>query len=134
MKTGKMTMDYNPETKAISVNIELENGTVWLSKHQIEDLFGVYISAVTMNLRSIAKEDEAFLSANRSTIQYKTANGESYERSIYNLDIIILLAFKMKGGNCHLFRRWLVEKSKRPIVENPRQPIFIQLGKSNLSN
>lgn len=32
MKTGKMTMDYNPETKSISVNIELADGTVWLSK------------------------------------------------------------------------------------------------------
>lgn len=131
MKTGKMTMDYDPQTKAVSVHIELENGTVWLSKNQIADLFGVYISAVTMNLKSIRSEDEAFLDANRCEISYQTASGEHYQRSIYNLDVIILLAFKMKGGNCHLFRQWLREQAKRPIVESRQNPIIIQIGKSN---
>lgn len=134
MKTGKMTMDYDPETKAVSVHIELANGTVWLSKNQIADLFGMYISAVTMNLKSIRMEDEAFLDANRSEISYQTANGEYYRHSIYNLDIIILLAFKMKGGNCHLFRQWLREQAKRPIVESRQNPIIIQIGKNSLFN
>ena len=40
MNTGKMTMDYNSETKSISVNIELADGTVWFSKNLIADLFG----------------------------------------------------------------------------------------------
>lgn len=42
MKTGKMTMDYDLETKAVSVHIELENGTVWLSKNQIADIWRIY--------------------------------------------------------------------------------------------
>ncbi len=134
MKTGKMTMDYDLETKAVSVHIELENGTVWLTKSQIAELFGVYISAVTMNLKSIRMEDEAFLDANRSEISYQTASGEHYQRTIYNLDIIILLAFKMKGGNCHLFRQWMREQAKRPIVESRQNPIIIQIGKSSFFN
>ncbi|CDN30458.1 Putative DNA-binding protein in cluster with Type I restriction-modification system [Mucinivorans hirudinis] len=134
MKTGKMTMDYNPETKAVSVHIELENGTVWLTKSQIAELFGVYISAVTMNLKSIHMEDEAFLDANRSEISYHTASGEYYHRILYNLDIIILLAFKMKGGNCHLFRQWLREQVKRPIVESRQQPMIIQIVGNSLMN
>ena len=134
MKTGKMTMDYNPGTKAVSVYIELENGTVWLTKSQIAELFGVYISAVTMNLRSIYKEDEAFVAANRSEINYQTASGEYYHRTLYNLDIIILLAFNMKGGNCHLFRQWMREQAKRPIVESRQMPIVIQIGKNIFSN
>lgn len=130
MKTGRMTMDYNPGTKAVSVHIELENGTVWLTKSQIAELFGVYISAVTMNIKSIRQEDEAFIDANTSEISYQTASGEHYQRTIYNLDIIILLAFKMKGGNCHLFRQWMREQAKRPIVESRQNPIIIQIGES----
>lgn len=131
MKTGKMTMDYNLETKSISVNIELANGTVWLSKNQIADLFGVYISAVTMNLRSIRKEDEAFLQTNSQYCSYISASGESVSRTLFNLDIIILLAFKIRGGNSHLFRQWLREQAKRPIIESHQNPIIIQIGKSN---
>ncbi len=132
MKTGKMTIDYNPDTKSITVNIELADGTVWLSKNQIADMFGVYISAVTMNLKSIRKEDEAFLRANSQYCSYTTASGESVDRTLFNLDIIILLAFKIRGGNSHLFRQWLREQAKRPIIENPRQPIFIQLSSATI--
>ncbi len=121
-------MDYDPETKAVSVHIELENGTVWLSKNQIADMFGVYISAVTMNLQSLYKEDESFVRANSQYHYVTTASGESVSRTLFNLDIIILLAFKMKGGNCHLFRQWLREQVKRPIVESRQQPIIIQIG------
>lgn len=131
MKTGKMTMDYNPETKSISVNIELADGTVWLSKNQIADMFGVYISAITMNLKSIRNEDEAFLRANSQYCSYTTASGESVDRTLFNLDIIILLAFKIRGGNSYIFRQWLREQAKRPIVENRQNPIIIQIGKSN---
>lgn len=134
MKTGKMTMDYDLETKAVSVHIELENGTVWLSKNQIADMFGVYISAVTMNLQSLYKEDEAFVRANSQYYYVTTASGESVSRTLFNLDIIILLAFKMKGGNCHLFRQWMREQAKRPIVESRQNPIVIQIGKNSLFN
>lgn len=134
MKTGRMTMDYNPETKAVSVHIGLENGTVWLTKSQIAELFGVYISAVTMNLKSIRKEDEAFVDANRTEVSYQTASGEYYHSTLYNLDIIILLAFKMTGGNCHLFRQWMREQAKRPIVESRQNPIIIQINSPFLTN
>lgn len=134
MNTGKMTMDYNSETKSISVNIELADGTVWFSKNQIADLFGVYISAVTMNLKSIRKEDESFLRANSQYFSYTTANGESVSRTLFNLDIIIILAFKIRGGNSHLFRQWLREQAKRPIIESRQNPKIIRIGKSNILN
>ena len=131
MKTGKMTMDYDLETKAVSVHIELVDGTVWLNKNQIADMFGVYISAVTANLKSLYNEDEAFVSANSQYCHFATSSGESYSRTLYNLDVIILLAFKMKGGNCHLFRQWMREQAKRPIIESRQNPIIIQIGKTN---
>lgn len=128
MKTGKMTIDYSPDTKSITVNIELADGTVWLSKNQIADMFGVYISAITMNLKSIRNENEAFLRANSQYCSYTTASGESVSRTLFNLDIIILLAFKIRGGNSHLFRQWLREQAKQPIVASKQQSIFIQIA------
>ncbi len=110
------------------MNIELADGTVWLSKNQIADMFGAYISAITMNLKSIRKEDEAFLNANSQYCSYTTASGESVSCTLFNLDIIILLVFKIWGGNSHLFRQWLREQAKRPIVDSKQQPIFIQIA------
>lgn len=73
-------------------------------KNQIADMFGVYISAVAMNLKSISKEDEAFLNAYSLYDCYTTVSGERVSRTLFNLDIIILLTFKIRGGKSHLFR------------------------------
>ena len=127
MKRGKMTIDYNLETNRVSVHIELVDGTVWLTKSEICELFGVYNSAVSAGLRIIYQEDEAFYMANRKEIRYKTTSS-IVEHTSYNLDIILLLAFRMRGGNCHLFRQWFKEQVKRPIVESSKQTIIIHLN------
>jgi len=96
METGKMSINYNPETKGISVNIELANGTVWLTKTQIADIFNVYISAVTTNLSVILKEDAPLYHLCSKEIRSELSSPEVPIRTYYNLDIIIALAFRMK--------------------------------------
>lgn len=127
-------MVYDFETKAVSVHIELENCTVWLSINQIADMFGLYISAVTINLQSLYKEDEALLRANSQYYYVTPANRESVSRTLFNLDIVILLVYKMMGGNCHLFRQWMREQAKRPIIESRQNPILIQIRKNSFFN
>lgn len=121
MKRGKISIEHNVSS-SIKVVIETAGGTVWLTKNEIARLFDVFVPAVSANLRVIFKNKELFES---EVTRYHN------EVMYYNLDVVISLAFRMKGGFCRAFREWLREQAKRPIIESRQQPIIIQFGKSN---
>ena len=121
MERGKISIEYNA-SGSIKVVIETAGGTVWLTKNEIARLFDVFVPAISANLRVIFKNKELF-----ETEVTRYHNEVMY----YNLDVVISLAFRMKGGFCRAFREWLREQAKRPIVESRQQPIIIQFGKSN---
>lgn len=43
MERGTITIQHRNSDEQLSVYIQLVNGTVWMSKHEIADLFDVYI-------------------------------------------------------------------------------------------
>ena len=50
MKRGKILIEQNIESGNISVQIELVDNTVWLTKSEIAHLFDVFSSSVRANL------------------------------------------------------------------------------------
>lgn len=121
MERGKINIDHILLTGTISVQIELIDGTVWLTKHEIARMFNVLVPMVTVNLKVIFNTKELF--------EHEVTHYHN-EVMFYNLDVIISLAFRMKGGFCRSFREWIREQAKRPIIQSRQQPIIIQLGKS----
>lgn len=120
MERGKISIEHN-ESGSVKVMIETVGGTVWLTKNEIARLFDVFVPTVSGNLRVIFKNKELF-----ETEVTRYHNEVMY----YNLDVVISLAFRMKGGFCRAFREWLREQAKRPIIESRQQPIVIQLSNS----
>ena len=72
------------------VEIHAPENRVWLTRHQIADLFGVFVPAVGSNIRSILKSGIV---------------------ELYSLEMIAALAFRLKSGNAEAFRRWLVRRA-----------------------
>ena len=124
MERGKISFNHNANG-SISVQIELSGSTVWVTKSEIANLLEVFTPAISANIREIFKSKELF-----ETEVTHYHNGTMF----YNLDVIIALAFRCKSPICRLFREWLREQAKRPIVENPRQPIFIQIGNNSVKS
>lgn len=124
MERGKMAIKYNRDG-SIKVVIETEEDTVWLTKHEIARLFDAFVPAVSANLRVIFKNREMFeaeVTCCHNEVVY------------YNLDVVISLAFRMKGTFCRAFREWLREQAKHPMVESHQQTIIIQLGNTLTPN
>lgn len=132
MERGKMNIERNLQTGEISVQIELVNGTVWLTKHEIARMFGVLVPMVTANLKVIFKSNELLQTEVIKAHHYTNNKGQVCHTELYNLDVVIALAFRMRGGYCRRFREWIREQVKRPILQSRQQPIIIQLGKSTL--
>ena len=131
MGRGKFEIAVN-DAGNISVNIELQDGTVWLTKHEIASQFRVFIPAVTANLRTIFKSRELFEADVVKLKRFTRKNGENASIDLYNLDVIIALSFRLNGAICKKFRIWVKEKIKQPIVQHQKIPMVIQLGNTFL--
>lgn len=133
MNKGKITIIQDPINGSVSVKFQLtEDGTVWVTKYELAELFNVYPSTISSNIAVIFKSGELFETEVVQTDTIKGGNGKFIE--YYNLDVIIALSFRMKGAVCRLFREWVRERIKQPILQSKQQPIFIQLGKNNFPN
>jgi hypothetical protein len=94
--------------------ITIENGTVsvpqtndiWMTQHEIADLFECFISKVNANIRSILKSGVLNETKVCRTHNYK--NGNFVEQ--YNLEMITALSFRIKSRNAEIFREWLMGK------------------------
>ncbi len=106
---------------SLAINIITVDGDVWVTKHEIANIFQVFVSAVSSNLKVIFKNNELF-----EDEVTKEVAGVTF----YNLDVVIALAFRCKGPICVRFRQWLRDKAKKPMISE-QQPLIIQIGNSS---
>ncbi len=110
------------------VEIHAPENRVWLTRHQIADLFGVFVPAVGSNIRSILKS--GILREERVYRRERNRDGGIVE--LYSLEMIAALAFRLKSGNAEAFRRWLVRRATTTaVVWQPRHEHDIELKKKN---
>lgn len=127
MDKGKITITQNPANGFMSVLFKFaEDGTVWVTKHEVAELFNVYPVTITSNIAAIFKSGELFETEVMRISNIKGCNGKFVV--YYNLDVIIALSFRMKGALCRLFREWIRERIKQPIWEGRQVSILIQIG------
>lgn len=133
MERGKMDIHFSECTQELSVHIRLsEDGTVWLTKYEIADLFDVYIQTVTSGLKTIFQRGELFEMQVTKIHCFTNAQGRQCSVELYNLDMIISLSFYMKGGICQAFRERVYQMIRQPMkTAVPRPPILNQLNQTS---
>lgn len=105
-------MIYVTEDNQISLDVKLENETVWLSQSQMALLFGRDRSVISRHINNIFKEGEL----EKSLVCANFAHTEKYGRKegfvqvvtteYYNLDVIISVGYRVKYINGTRFRQW----------------------------
>ena len=96
---------YQPNEQ-MSLEVKLENETVWLTQQQIADLFGVKRPAVTKHLGNIFREGELDITSVSSILEHTAADGKIYSTQFYNLDAILSVGYRVNSKNATSFRRW----------------------------
>ena len=99
---------YQPDDK-LSLEVKLENETVWLSQQQMATLFDVKENNITYHIQSIFKSHE--LDANSTTQKIRVVRQEgnrmvTRQIDFYNLDMIISVGYRVNSANATQFRRW----------------------------
>ena len=99
---------YQPDD-SLSLEVKLENETVWLSQQQIADLFGCSTDNVGLHLKNIYAEKELDQTATTEIFSVVRLEGaRKVKRNIthYNLDAILSVGYRVSSRNATQFRRW----------------------------
>ncbi|GHT54977.1 hypothetical protein FACS189451_00030 [Bacteroidia bacterium] len=94
------------------VTIRLAEGNVWLTQRQIANLFGVFVSAAGANIRSILRS--GVLREEETCRHQKTGNGGIM--TLYNLEMITALAFRLNSHPAQQFRRWITGQAVNSAI------------------
>jgi len=109
---------FETEDKEITLNIKVDQDTVWLNRNQMADLFGRDVKTIGKHINNALKEElDNSTVANFATVQNE--GGRDVERKIeyYNLDMIISVGYRVKSQRGIEFRRWANKVLKDYIIK-----------------
>ncbi len=96
---------YQPDD-SLSLEVKLENETVWLSQQQIATLFDTTKQNVSLHINNIFKEGELNKDSVVKESLTTAADGKKYRTAFYNLDVIISVGYRVKSLRGTQFRHW----------------------------
>ena len=102
MERGYIRIKENNENQLI-IEAKLVNCTLWMTKHEIADLFNVFVNTVGNNLRSIFKSG-LLREEDVTRIHKFENNGRQYRMTLYNLEALIFLLIECKNLRNHQYR------------------------------
>ncbi len=96
---------YQPDS-TLSLDVRVENDTVWLNQAQMTELFQTTRNNITMHIRNIFKEGELEETSVCKESLLTAADGKRYKTKYYNLDVIISVGYRVKSIRGTQFRQW----------------------------
>ncbi len=111
---------YQTEDGNTRLEVQLQDGSVWLSQVQLAELFQTTKQNVSLHIKNIFEENE--LPPDSTVKEYLTVQTEGnrgVRRSIqlYNLDIIISVGYRIKSNIATKFRIWATQRLREYIVK-----------------
>lgn len=119
MNKGEIIIYQTPEGH-VSLNVRLENETVWLDQYQMSDLFSTDRTSISRHIRNIYKSEE--LEENSTCAKFaqvqKEGNREVFRIiSYYNLDMIISVGYRVNSKRGIQFRIWANKILKEYLIK-----------------
>ena len=97
---------YRPN-ETITIEVRLENDTIWLAQAQIAELFGVGQPAISKHIKNIYSSGELIEKGTYSILEYMGNDGQQkYVTKYYNLDMILSIGYRVNSVNATRFRQW----------------------------
>lgn len=109
---------YRSPEGNIELNVKLENDTVWLTQSQMAELFGRDRTVISKHINNCFKEGE--LDPNITCAKFAHMGidkDQTYQTTMYNLDVIISVGYRVKSINGTRFRQWANSILKQYIIK-----------------
>lgn len=119
-------MDRDIITISESGAITIPTAHVWMTQFEIADLFGIFSCDIRKAIHSIYKNKE--LDEVETQKYIRQADGISYD--VYNIEMIIAIAFRVCSKKSVLFRQFIISKISTTTKETPIT-LFVSCSRGN---
>ena len=103
---------YQPN-ESIRLEVRIEDETVWLTQAQMAELFSKDISVISRHISRIFKDGELDKNSNLQKMQIPNSDKPI---SIYSLDMIISVGYRVNSRQGVAFRRWATRVLKEYML------------------
>lgn len=102
------------ENQNVKLEVNVNDETVWLTQNQIARLFNKERTVITKHINNIFKEGELDRESNVQKMHF--ANSDK-PVTYYNLDVIIIVGYRVKSKNGIVFRKWANKVLKDYLIK-----------------
>ncbi len=115
MKNNSEILIYQNLDGEISLDVRLEDETVWLTQEHMAQLFGKAKSTINEHVKNIFSEGELV----EGDVMKKFGISEFQQKApnFYNLDVIISVGYRVRSQQGTQFRIWATQRLKEYIVK-----------------
>jgi len=100
---------YTSEDGKSRIQLRADKQTVWLSQREMSDLFAVSADNISLHLKNLYAEDELIREATAeesSVVQIEGSREVQRPVTLYNLDAILAVGYRVRSPRGVQFRRW----------------------------
>ena len=102
---GNELILFESQDKSISLNVTLRNGSVWLNRNQMAELFDRDVKTIGKHVNNAIHEELDGLSV-VAKFATTASDGKTYMVDYYDLDVIISVGYRVKSQRGVEFRKW----------------------------
>lgn len=102
MKKNEIVI-FESEDSTVSLDVAVEDETVWLTQAQMVELFGRSVSVISRHIHNVFEESEVDEKSNLHFLQIPNSDRPV---AYYSLDVIISVGYRVKSKRGVEFRKW----------------------------
>jgi hypothetical protein len=111
---------YQSDNGDTRIEVRLENENVWLNKNQMAELYQCDRSSVSKHIKNIYETrelEENSTCANFAQVQQEGERVVQRDITIYNLDVIISVGYRVNSHRGTQFRIWATQRLREYLVK-----------------
>lgn len=119
MGNGEIIL-YTAEDGNAVIQLRSEEGTVWLTRTEIAELFQTTPQNITLHIQGIYEEGEVDLdSTSKDYLLVQTEGERTVQREVklYNLNIILAIGYRVRSSRGTQFRKWATTHLQEYLVK-----------------
>jgi len=118
MEQNDKIVIYQTSDGQTSIDVKLENETVWLSQAQMAELFQKDRTVIGRHINNVYKEKELEKETTCAKFAHVGINADqTYYTTLYNLDVIISVGYRVKSRRGTQFRIWANKVLREYLVK-----------------
>ena len=106
---------YKTADNKVSINVQIEGETVWLTQEQMAELFSKSKPTINEHIKNIYTEKE--LSEEATMRKFGISEFSTKPTNYYNLDVIISVGYRVKSLRGTQFRQWATKRLREYIIK-----------------